>query len=147
MLDLKTESLLHLPGYEMWCLNRSRMVKGGLAVNVSEYFLQSVRRGLSKNEKGMSESMFIEIKTQTKALIVGYIYQSSSRAVPFFLHILDKDLEAIEQHFCELLIMGTWILIFIVLVLGFSFSYAWLWHIIFCMYSNPHNWHYYLFAW
>ena len=45
-LDSKNESLLHLRGYKMEYLNRSRMAKGGLAVYVSEYFPHSVRHDL-----------------------------------------------------------------------------------------------------
>ena len=105
-LDSKNESLLHLPGYKMEYLNRSRMAKGGLAVYVSEYLPYSVRHDLSRNEEGIFESIFIEIKTQAKTLIVGNIYGSPSGSVPSFLQILDEVLEIIQLHSCELVIMG-----------------------------------------
>ena len=105
-LDSKNESLLHLPGYKMEYLNRSRMAKGGLAVYVSECLPYSVRHDLSRNEEGIFESIFIEIKTQAKALIVGNIYRSPSGSVPSFLQILDEVLEIIQLHSCELVIMG-----------------------------------------
>jgi exonuclease III len=82
------------------------MGNGGLAVYVSEYHKYSVRHDLSRNEKGIFESMFIGIKTQNKPLIVGNIYWSPSGSVPSFLQILDEILEAIQQHSCELVIMG-----------------------------------------
>ena len=94
-LDSKTESLLHLFGHKMEYLNRNRIAKGGLAVYVSEYLQYSVRHDLSRNEEGIFESMLTEIKTQTKPLIVGNIYQSPSGSVPSFLQIPDEIFEAI----------------------------------------------------
>ena len=105
-LDLKTEPLLHLPVYKTEHLFCSRMAKGCLAVYVSEYLSYSVRHNLSRNEEGISESIFIEIKTQAKTLIVGNIHWSPSGSVPSFLQILDEVLKIIELHSCELVIMG-----------------------------------------
>ena len=88
-LDSKNEFLLHLPGCKMEYLNRSRMAKGGLAVYVLEYLPYYVRHDLSRNEEGTFESIFIEIKTQAKTLIVDNIYRSPSGSVPSLLQILD----------------------------------------------------------
>ena len=82
------------------------MPKGGLAVYVLEYLLYSVRNDLSRNEEGTFESIFIEIKTQAKTLIVCNIYRSPSGSVPSFLHILDEVFEIIQLDSSKLVIMG-----------------------------------------
>ena len=45
-LNSKTESLLHLFGYKMEYLNRSKMAKGGLVAYILEYHKYSVRHDL-----------------------------------------------------------------------------------------------------
>ena len=105
-LDSHNEMLLDIPGYKMERLNRQRLAKGGLALYISDDLPHSVRSDLSRNEEGVFESLFIDIKLHGKDLIVGNVYRSPSGSVPSFLQILDELLDLIRRRPCELILMG-----------------------------------------
>ena len=105
-LNSSNEMLLDIPGYKMERLNRRRMAKGGLVMYISDIFPYTVRSDLSRNDEGVFESQFIEIKLKNKVLIIGNVYRSPSGSVPSFLQVLDEVLDLIGRRPCELVIMG-----------------------------------------
>ena len=74
-LDSKKDILLDIPGYRMERLNRKQMARGGIMLYIADRLAYNVRNDLCKNEEGIFESLFIEIKSMLKCLVVGLVYR------------------------------------------------------------------------
>ena len=105
-LDSKKDILLDIPGYRMERLNRKQMARGGLMLYIADRLAYNVRNDLSRNEEGIFESLFIEIKSMRKYLAVGLVYRSPSGSIPSFLKILEEVLDSVQKHPYELILMG-----------------------------------------
>ena len=105
-LDSNKDILLDIPGYRMERVNRKQMARGGLMLYIADRLAYNVRKYLSRNEKGIFESLFIEIKSMSKYLVVGLVYRSPSGSIPSFLKILEEVLDSVQKHPCELILMG-----------------------------------------
>ena len=62
-LDSKKDILLDIPGYWIERLNRKQMARGGLVLYIADRLAYNVRSDLSRNEEGIFESLFIDIKS------------------------------------------------------------------------------------
>ena len=105
-LDSKKDILLDIPGYRMETLNRKQMARGGLVLYIAGRLAYNIRCNLSRNEKGIFESLFIEIKSMRMYLVVVLVYRSPSGSIPSFLKILEEVLDSVQKHPYELILMG-----------------------------------------
>ena len=105
-LDSKKDILLDIQGYRMERLNRKQIARGGLMLYIAARLAYNVQNGLSRNKEGIFESLFIEIKSMRKYLVVGLVYRSPSGSIPSFLKILEEVLDSVQKHPCELILMG-----------------------------------------
>ena len=105
-LDSKKDMLLDIQRFRMERMNRKQMAKGGLALYIADHLVYNFRSDLSRNEEGIFESLFIEIKSGCKNLVVGLVYRSPSGSIPSFMKILEEVLDLVQKHPCELILMG-----------------------------------------
>ena len=68
------EMFLDTSGYKVERLNHRRMVKGGLVLNISDELPYSIRSYFTRNEEGVFESQFVDIKLQNKDPIIVNVY-------------------------------------------------------------------------
>ena len=95
-----------IAGYTMERLNRKQMARGGLILYIADRLAYNVRNDLSRKKAGTFESLFIEIKSMRKYLVVGLVYRSPSGSIPSFLKIPEEVLDSVQKHPCELILMG-----------------------------------------
>ena len=92
-LDSKNDILLDIPGYRMERQNKKQMARGGLMLYIADRLAYNVRNNLRRNKEGIFASLFIEIKSMPKYLVVGLVYRSPSGSIPSFLKILEEVLD------------------------------------------------------
>ena len=78
-------------------LNRKQMARGGLVLYIADRLVYNARSDSSRNEEGIFESLFIEIKSMRKYLAVGLVYRSPSGSIPSFIRILEEVLDSVQN--------------------------------------------------
>ena len=86
--------LFNIEGYSFVSRHRTQMKGGGVCIYIRNTFNFTIRDDLSVFHEGIFESVFIEVTTKSKSIILGEIYRtpSSNKAetIQIFENIFDK---------------------------------------------------------
>ncbi len=74
-IDDANACLYSLPGYNLFCRNRERMRRGGIAIYIRQDLQCNRRDDISINVEGEFESLFLEISGSCPPSLIGEIYR------------------------------------------------------------------------
>ena len=103
-LTENNKNLFNIPGYDLIEEHRIEKAKGGVAIYVNQCLQYNNRDDLKLFKEGQFEACFIEIKCESKNIVVGEIYRVPSTSEKEFLEDYEKLLEKIKSENKDIII-------------------------------------------
>ena len=83
------------------------MSKDGLAIYIIDTLNYKIREDLSKHAEGIFESLFIEVYTSSReVIIVGEVHIPPSGSSLLFFQVFNEVILSMHQQPCEIILMG-----------------------------------------